>query len=87
MIPHDDVATANEKLDRIIALLEQIAARNQPPFPMPAGEILDRLARMEAERNAPTDTRAFLDGLRGKTIDEIRAANRERNRRLKEAAT
>ena len=68
MLPHDDVAaTANEKLDRIIALLEQIAGQRTAPPP------------------SPDNARAFLDGLRGKTIDEIRAANRERNKRLRTA--
>lgn len=68
---NDDSPMTVAQGNRIIQLLEQIAASQGRP-PFPP---------------PPSDTRAFLDSLRGMSTEEIVAATRERNRRLKEAAT
>lgn len=52
--------------------------------------IIQLLEQIAGQRNTTalpsSDARSFLDGLRGMSVEEMRAANRERNRRLKEAA-
>ena len=60
----------------------------------PAADIAARLDRLESKLDRllaaiypderQLEARAFLDSLAGLSVDEIRARNRERNRRLKE---
>lgn len=45
---------------------------------------LDRLVAMFAPDGRQLDERAFLDSLAGMSVAEMVAANRERNRRIKE---
>ena len=59
----------------------------------PAADITARLDRLESKLDRllaaiypderQMEARAFLDSLEGLSVDEIRARNRERNRRLK----
>lgn len=48
---------------------------------------LDRLLAAIYPDERQLEARAFLDSLAGLSVDEIRARNRERNRRLKEQRT
>lgn len=62
----------------------------------PPADIAARLDRIEAKLDRlmatvypderQLEARAFLDSLAGLSVDEIRARNRERNRRLREQA-